>query len=264
MLVPGDRVEAHILEDGGTLVDRVLPRDSALARRTVEGRSKTLAANADAIVTVTSLAHPPPRLLILDQLLAYAELEDVAALVVFTKPDLDEGGIGHELTELYSWVGYETLTINPKIGLGVEALRAWLAGRRALLSGVSGVGKSTIFRALGGQSAVGDLSRQGLGRQTTTSARLYRTSGGFLIDSPGVTDFGLGAVGRDELGAAFREMPALAAQCRFRDCTHLREPDCAVRAAVASGALPESRYASYCRILEGGDTMRPVPGKGAS
>jgi len=249
MLVPGDRVDVQILEDGRTLVQRLHPRTFTLQRRTVEGRAKTMAANVDTIVTVTALANPPPRLRTLDQLLAFAELEDVAALVVLTKPDLADETLTNGLAALYRSLGYETLVVNPKAGTNVEVLRDALQHRHALLCGVSGVGKSSVFRALGGTAVVGNVSRRGIGRQTTTAARLYRLPDGFLIDSPGVAEFGLGAITPPELIEAFREMREPATRCRFTDCTHLREPGCGVIQAAADGAVAESRYASYRQIL---------------
>jgi ribosome biogenesis GTPase len=249
MLAPGDRVHVRILEDGRTLVDRTEPRTFTLQRRTVEGRAKTMAANVDTMVTVTALADPPPRLLTLDQLLAFAELEDIGALVVLTKPDLADDEATGGLQALYESLGYEVLVVNPKAGVNVEGLRKAIERRHALLCGVSGVGTSSIFRALGGDAVVGDVSRHGLGRQTTTAARLYRMPDGFLIDSPGVAEFGLGAITAPELVEGFREMRELAPRCRFTDCSHLHEPDCAVRAAVAAGSIAESRYESYRRIL---------------
>lgn len=250
MIAPGDRVEVRLLEDGRALVERVQERSFTLQRRTVEGRAKTMAANVDAMVTVTALADPPPRLLTLDQLLAFAELEEIGALVVFTKPDLAAGNVAAELTALYGGLGYQTLVVNPKAGENVERLREALAGRHALLCGVSGVGKSSIFRTLGGEAVIGDVSRYGIGRQTTTAARLYRMPDGFLIDSPGVAEFGLGDIGSAELVEGFREMREPARRCRFTDCSHLREPGCAVQQAVAEGRIAESRYASFRRILE--------------
>ena len=163
MPVPGDVVHVRILEDGQALVERIEPRGFTLERRSAAGRAKTMAANVDLLVTVTALANPPPRLVTLDQLLAFAELEEIAAAVVLTKPDLGDAVQMAELVDLYRGLGYPTIAINPKAGENVDALRGLIGGRRALLVGNSGVGKSTIFRALGGETAVGEVSRHGLG-----------------------------------------------------------------------------------------------------
>jgi ribosome biogenesis GTPase len=249
MPVPGDRVEARLLEDGSVLMERVLPRSSTLTRRLGE-RAKVMAANIDTLVTVTSLADPPPRLVTLDQLLVYSEFESIAAIVILTKPDRAAPSLRKELAELYESLGYPTLVVNPKTGQNMDALRGVLEGRKAMLAGVSGVGKSSIFRALGGIAKVGELSDAGLGKQTTSAARLYRLPSGFLIDSPGVAEFGLGPATPAEVIQGFPELRERAAECRFNDCSHLTEPACAVRAAVAAGAIAASRYESYRRILE--------------
>ena len=203
MPVPGDIVDVRILEDGHALVERMEPRGFTLERRSAGGRAKTMAANVDLLVTVTALANPAPRLVTLDQLLAFAGIEGIAAAVVFTKPDLTDGQM--RLLSLYEpwntrWRGQS------QDGDNVDALRDLIAGRRALLVGNSGVGKSTIFRALGGDTPIGDVSRYGLGKQTTTAGRLYRTESGFLIDSPGINEFGLGAIDARSLSEAFPEM----------------------------------------------------------
>lgn len=263
MLVPGDRVDVRLLDGDRALVDAVRERTFTLERRTVEGRSKTMAANVDTMVTVTSLANPPPRLLTLDQLLAFAELESLDALVVLTKPDLAEKEVTIRLSSLYGDLGYNVVVVNPKTGEDMDVLRDRLAERHALLCGVSGAGKSSIFRSLGGDAVVGEVSRRGIGRQTTTAARLYRLPEGFLIDSPGVAEFGLGAITPVELVEGFREMHEPAARCRFADCTHLHEPGCGVRQAVEQGQIAQSRYASFRRILgseaEAGVVDRQAP-----
>ncbi len=249
MPVPGDVVHVRVLEDGKTVVDRSEDRSFTLERRSIDGRTKTMAANVDTLTTVTALADPAPRLVTLDQLLAFAELQDIDAIVVFTKPDLASDEERERLIRTYESLGYRTIVVNPKTATNVEALRDAIHRRHALLCGISGVGKSSIFKALGGDASVGEVSRYGLGRQTTTTARLYRMEDGFLIDSPGVNEFGLGRIEPQELVHGFREMPGPAASCRFTDCTHLQEPDCGVQGAVAGGRIAESRYQSYRRIL---------------
>jgi ribosome biogenesis GTPase len=249
MPVPGDVVHVQILDEGHAVVERIEPRVCTLERRSTDGRSKTMAANVDLLLAVIALANPPPRLVTLDQLLVFAELEEIAAAVVFTKPDLAGPAQCAELLSLYGALGYPAISINPKSGERIGDLRQLLGGRRAMLAGNSGVGKSTIFRALGGEGAIGDVSRHGLGRQTTTSARLYRLDDGFLIDSPGVSEFGLGSIEPAMLAQSFREIRELTPACRFKDCTHLHEPDCAVKAAVGAGAIAPSRYDSYKNIL---------------
>lgn len=249
MPVPGDVVDVRILEDGQAVVDRIAPRAFTLERRSAGGRSKTMAANVDLLVTVTALANPPPRLVTLDQLLAFAEIENIRAAVVFTKPDLGDAAQTESLMHVYRSLEYPTIGVNPKLGENVDALRELIAGHHAMLAGNSGVGKSTIFQALGGESAIGDVSRHGLGRQTTTAGRLYRMGNGFLIDSPGINEFGLGTIDPQVLAGAFREMGEAALRCRFADCTHLQEPDCAVQGEVADGRIAASRYSSYRKIL---------------
>lgn len=248
MPVPGDVVKARLLEDGHAVIERIEPRKFALQRHSVDGRAKTMAANIDLLVTVTSLANPAPRTITLDQLLAFAELERIAAAVVLTKPDLVEPDRCEAFRRTYGDLGYAAVAVNPKRG-DIEPLRELIAGRHAMLVGNSGVGKSTIFRALGGDTSVGEVSRHGMGRQTTSAGRLYRIGDGFLIDSPGINEFGIGAVDARTLAPAFREIPPLAKECRFADCTHLAEPDCAVAAAAVEGGMAPSRYASYRKIL---------------
>lgn len=257
MPVPGDLVDVRMLEDGQTVLERIEPRQRTLERRSVSGRKKIMAANIDVLVAVIALAHPAPRFVVLDQLLAFAELEEIDALVLMTKPDLAEPSFTEASAGVYTGLNYPVIVANPKAGANVEALRTAIEGRRAMLAGNSGVGKSTTFRALGGDTAVGEVSRFGMGRQTTTAARLIRLGDGFLIDSPGINEFGLGEVDAPTLAAGFREIAALGGQCRFTDCTHLQEPDCAVKAAVGAGGIAPSRYESYQSILTGAlDTRR--------
>ena len=255
MLLLGDLVDVRPHEDGTVVVDRVEPRTFELQRRTVTGRTKTMAANVDTIAIVAAIVDPPLRLSMVDQLIAFAELQERSVLVLLTKVDLTDGSDAQHVLELYRSLGYRAFELQPKRGEGIEILRTALGDAHALLVGQSGVGKSSIYRAFGGVTEVGEVSRHGRGRQTTTAARLLRLGSGFLIDSPGVGAFELGDIPASELTRAFVEFEPLAPQCRFRDCAHLAEPGCAVRLAVAEGRIATSRYESYRLILARADPL---------
>jgi len=255
-LAPGDMVLASDLGDGRAVVDTRTERSFALVRRTAGGRSKTMAANVESLALVASFVRPPLNLVMVDEILAFAELHDVRPLVILTKPDLEEAAPRAAVAGLYAGLGYEVHLVNPKAGEGMPAVAAALATRRTLLIGQSGVGKSSLFRALGGDDAtVGDLSRFGRGRQTTTSSRLHRFAEGFVIDSPGVGDFALqptsprpGVEWFAEVASGFTEFRERVRECRFSDCTHRVEPGCAIRRSVDAGDIAKSRYDSYLFI----------------
>lgn len=255
MLAPGDLVDVRELEDGTVVVDRVHPRSFTLQRRTVGGRTKTMAANVDTLVIVAAMVNPSIRLSMIDQLIAFAQLQERRALLVLTKTDLTDAAETRIVAQLYAAIGYPVIPMQPKQGLGVDAFRAAMGHAHALLVGQSGVGKSSIFRALGGATEVGEVSRFGRGRQTTTAARLLRLDDGFLIDSPGVGAFELGDVAPAELAGAFVEFEPFVPECRFRDCAHLAEPGCAVRDAADDGRIAASRYESYRLILARADPL---------
>jgi ribosome biogenesis GTPase len=248
-LVPGDRVVARPLDDDRVVVERREPRAFALVRRTAGGRRKTMAANVDTIAIVAAFERQPVHLAMIDELVAFAELHDLAAVLLLTKPDLADPERIAALVSSYEALGYPALVVNPKAGSGVAEAGSALASRHTLLIGQSGVGKSSLFRALGGESVIGEVSSSGRGRQTTSSARLLRFPGGFLIDSPGIGEFALSDTTPGEVAFGFREFRLLTAACRFTDCTHRTEPGCAVRAAVAAGTIAAGRYESYIAIV---------------
>jgi len=249
MPVPGDVVAAREIASDRVVIDAVHPRGFTLTRKTGGGRIKTMAANVDTIAIVAALVDPPLHFAMVDRLVAFAVQHDVEALLLLTKADLAGEARAERVAALYRGLGVPSLILHPKTGRGVDGLRALLETRHALLVGNSGVGKSSIFRALGGIGVVGDVSRFGRGRQTTTSARLVRVGEGFLIDSPGIGEFELDALPSTEAAWLFVEMRDVATRCRFADCRHAGEPDCAVRSAVADGAIAESRYASYLSLI---------------
>ncbi len=250
VLAPGDMVAIQALDDDRVVIDGVEPRSFALVRRTGGGRTKTMAANVETMAIVVALADPPPSLPLLDRLIAFAVQHGVEAALILTKADLAGSPAAAQIEAVYAPLGMPVLVVQPKSGAGIDALARYLDGRHALLVGNSGVGKSSIFRALGGTATVGDLSRFGRGRQTTTSARLFQTATGFLVDSPGIGEFILDPMPPAELPGLFVEMREPATRCRFDDCRHLSEPDCAVLEAVAEGRIAASRYESY-RVLAG-------------
>lgn len=254
MVVPGDLVDARRIADDRVVIDAVYPRSFALVRRTVGGRTKTMAANVDTVAVVAALVDPPLHHTMIDGLIAFALQHDVVPLLLLTKADLAGEDAAAATASLYDGVGVSTILLHPKTGRGIDDLRTRLASHHALLVGNSGVGKSSIFRALGGTAEVGDVTRFGRGRQTTTSARLFRWGDGFLIDSPGIGEFTLDPMEPSELTWLFAEMREPARACRFADCRHIFEPGCGVLAAVADGRIAPSRYASYREMVTGRST----------
>ena len=218
---------------------------------------EVLAANLDQVVIVCS---PEPRTdpFITDRYLAAAEAMGAAAAVIWNKSDLPEAAESPELAE-YRAVGYPVLAASALDGTGMAELSALLAGHTSILVGQSGVGKSSLLNALvpGIELATASLSTStGEGRHTTTATVLHPLPrGGALIDSPGVRDY---APALDDPGCVepgFREIAAAAPRCRFADCRHLREPDCAVKEAVEAGTISARRYESYRRLLRLTNTL---------
>jgi ribosome biogenesis GTPase len=234
--------EVHALE--------VLPRRSVLARANSRGGAEHVVANIDLLVAVLA-AEPRPDPFIIDRYLCAASSAGLAAIVVANKCELP--GSDSLDAELAAWrkAGYSTLACSGAEGTGIAALAHALAGRDAVLVGQSGVGKSSLIARLVPQAAVavGGLDRDAEGRHTTTASRLYDLpGGGHLLDSPGVRDFAPAIAALEPRSLGFPEVDQLAAGCRFIDCRHLREPDCAVRAAAETGALDARRYESYRRL----------------
>jgi ribosome biogenesis GTPase len=256
--VCGDRVRWQRPGDkGDAIVVEVLPRARVLSRPNHRGRVEVLAANLDQVVIVCA---PEPRTdpFITDRYLAAAEAMGAAAAVVSNKSDLPEAAEPPELAE-YRAVGYPVLAASAHDGTGMAELSALLAGHTSILVGQSGVGKSSLLNALvpGIELATASLSTStGEGRHTTTATVLHPLPrGGALIDSPGVRDY---APALDDPGCVepgFREIVAAAPHCRFADCRHLREPDCAVKEAVEAGTISARRYESYRRLLRLTNTL---------
>ncbi|TLY58883.1 MAG: ribosome small subunit-dependent GTPase A [Gammaproteobacteria bacterium] len=250
-VVCGDNVHCRPDQRHGEVhVVEVLPRRTALYRSNLRGRSEPVLANLSRLLVVLA-PLPVPDLFIVDRYLAAATSGAIAATLVVNKAEL---GIGAELRaelEVYAAAGYGWMACSAHSGEGVDALWEISAGAVAALVGRSGVGKSSLVRCLvpNIDVQIGELVREEEGRHTTTAARLFDfPRGGHLIDSPGVRDFTPAVDRLDSRTMGFVEVQRLSPGCRFLDCRHMREPGCAVLAAVEAGQVHPRRYESYRRL----------------
>ncbi len=263
----GDRVEyVSELPDGQEIdmknpasVVRVLDRKNYLIRKStnLSRQSHVIAANIDRAYLVVSLYFPEVKLPFLDRLLVTCEVYGVPATVVLNKVDLYRADAGEYLSyihSIYADAGYPVLETSVVTGEGIDRLREDCQGKVCLFSGESGVGKSSLIRAVDPalNPKVGAISTAHLqGRHTTSLYEMYPlTSGGYIIDTPGLRGFGLVDLEKDEIAKYFPEMLRVADECRFVPCTHTHEPGCAVKQAVEEGRISPERYASYLGMLE--------------
>jgi ribosome biogenesis GTPase len=245
----GDRVDIQRTSDDQGVIEAILPRTSLLYRSN-EVRQKHIAANVDQIVIVVASEPAFSDELVTRALLA-AESEEVEPLIVLNKCDLaDKLPAARDQLAVFAGLGYRIVELSARDH--AEDLRPHLQGRTSVLVGQSGMGKSTLVNALvpEAQAKTREISQAlDSGKHTTTHATLYHLDAdSHLIDSPGLQEFGLGHLDRQEIEHAFREFRPLLGQCRFRDCRHDREPDCALVAAVAAGQIDARRFALYHRI----------------
>ncbi len=254
-VVCGDRVlwQSARTEGGAGVIVEVLPRASLLARISSRGDPEPVAANLTQLIAVVA-AVPTPDFGLCDRYLAAAAWNSLTACIVANKSDLeDPGGMVATVLGDYTRIGYHVVLTSKRQAGSIDALRARLAGQVSVLVGQSGVGKSSLINALvpGVEAAVDEVSRASeSGRHTTTTASLYALpTGGELIDSPGVRDFSPPLPALRDVAGGYREIAALAADCRFRDCLHRREPGCRVTAAVEEGDIATRRLGSYRRLL---------------
>lgn len=254
-LVTGDRVVWRAGNQGTGVIVAQLPRHSELCRPDSRGQIKAVAANVDLIVIVFA-PLPEPHANLIDRYLVAAEHAGIQPLLLLNKADLIDSDNSERLNYLlniYRQLGYPILEVSARQGQGLEQLQAQLDGRISVFVGQSGVGKSSLVNSLlpAAETRVGALSEQtGKGTHTTTTARLFHfPAGGDLIDSPGIREFALSHVSRDDVEAGFIEFDGLIGHCRFRDCQHDREPGCALLQALEAGRIQEPRMNSYRQIL---------------
>jgi ribosome biogenesis GTPase / thiamine phosphate phosphatase len=241
-------------------IERVEERHSVLSRQhpgVVMPAEDVILANPDQVLVVFAIAEPDPHLRMLDRFLVIAEANELPAIICVNKVDLANTGDAEELFGLYSSIGYTVIYASTVTGEGIEELRAQLSDKVTVISGPSGVGKSSLLNAIqpGLNIQIGDL-REVLskGKHTTRAAQLYSLPFGtdtFVADTPGIRELGLYEIDKQNLGFYFREFVPFIHGCRYPNCTHDHEPECAVRAAVEMGVISQTRYESYLRLLHG-------------
>ena len=262
-IVVGDVVTCFAGDDGEWLITDIEPRRNYIIRRAsnLSKESHIIAANIDRAMLVVTLAEPYTAPEFIDRFLVTCEAYKVPVTILLAKIDLlgEATEAVEEFHRIYEGIGYEVIDISATEGVGVERVKAMLEGKTTLLSGNSGVGKSTLVRAIDPTIDIrtGEISESfHKGKHTTTFSTMYRVAGGFVIDTPGVKGFGLIDIEDDELWHYFPEMISRAGECRFFNCTHTHEPHCAVMEAVKSGEIAFSRYESYLKILDEDDKYR--------
>ena len=255
----GDRVEYKEDDCGTTVITAILKRENCIIRRSsnLSRQSHVIAANLSRAFLVVTAAMPEIKLPFADRFLVTCRAYGVDVTIIVNKMDLyneRQLEIVEHLCEIYQGAGYHILRLSAIGGNGIEELRQMCDGKVVLFSGQSGVGKSSIIKAMDPsiKLKIGEISQyHRQGKHTTTFYQMHPlSSGGFLIDSPGIRGFGLVDFNKYELSTYFPEMLRIEDECRFVPCTHTHEPGCAVKKAVEEGRIAEERYESYLGMLE--------------
>ncbi len=254
----GDIVYLRISEDGTGVIENIDERKNYLVRKWPHRRHtyQLLAANIDQAILIATLVKPRTSTGFIDRFLIATESQDIPTIIFFNKYDLygeDEKEMLKELDKAYSKAGYTVLHGSLLDDGTVDKIRSIVKGKKTLLSGHSGVGKSTLINSLVPNANVKtqEVSEySGKGKHTTTFSRMYRLpESGYLIDTPGIKEFDVPELTKRNLRDLYPEFRRLQDRCKYNDCLHVNEPDCAVREAVENGQIPIFRYQNYLRIL---------------
>lgn len=253
----GDEVE--IEQEGSDLtIKSILPRKNYIVRKAtnLSKQMQIIASNVDRAYLLVTLKSPVTQIAFIDRFLVAAESFRIPTTLLFNKVDLfgsKERNLLKELTEIYSKIGYPCHPISAENQENIDFLRTEIQGKQVMISGNSGVGKTTLVNALDPtlNLRTGEISTaHEQGKHTTTFAEMHALqSGGFIIDTPGIRAFGLVDLDKEHYKDYFPEMRELIGECRFHNCKHLNEPHCAIKKAVESGEIAESRYQSYVQLM---------------
>ncbi len=260
----GDKVEVEREPDQDTwLITALQPRKNYIIRKSVNlsKQAQIIAANLDQAFLIVTLASPRTSLGFIDRFLVTAEAYAIPAMLIFNKLDLfsNEGlEILKEYQQIYEKAGYPCYSVSATEQTNIKQIKDLLKNKVTLISGHSGVGKSTLINALlpGSQLKTGDISDwSDKGKHTTTFAEMFELPfGGYLIDTPGIRELGVFDIEQQELGRLFPEIRELMGNCKFHNCRHINEPGCAVLKAMENDEIEPSRYNSYLSIYHNNDT----------
>ena len=245
----GDYAEIAVIDEENKKgnVDEIYPRSNSLIRPAV--------ANVDQALVIFAATHPTPELNLLDRFLVMMEYQDVPSIIVFNKKDLAAPEEVERLVTTYEKAGYTVLTTSVKEGKGVEAVKEALRGKTTTVAGPSGVGKSSLINELqsGVEMETGEISKKiARGKNTTRHAQLIplHVEDTYICDTPGFSSVMIPEMEKESLDDCFPEFHDLIPDCRFQECAHIHEPDCAVKNALEAGAIPQSRYDNYILLYE--------------